>query len=240
CCGARDHSNASLKREEAMPITGIELSTGAPYSVEAGGDGERDDTSVLQTALNACGLIKVPSGTYMLSDTLTIPSIDGAGIIGDGAGLLSEQSLSAGTVFKASFAKGDIIQCPAHLTHAMFRGFVLDRSVTATSGSGLNTGTISDGAVIDDVWSLHSHIGFIFSTCGYGVIGNCRASSNVSHGFSIVGQWQTSKCFSNINGGWGVYVPGHRSPSGNSFCPHPRLSPSGHRNPRTPLHRPPL
>jgi hypothetical protein len=44
-----------------MPIAGIELSTGAPYSVEAGGDGERDDTSVLQTALNACGLIKVPS-----------------------------------------------------------------------------------------------------------------------------------------------------------------------------------
>lgn len=215
------HSDAETA---SRPITGINLSTGAPYSANAYGDGTHDDKSVLQTALNTCGLIKVPAGTYILSGTLTIPSIDGAGIIGDGAGLLSEQSSSGGTVFKASFARGDIIHCPTHLTHATFRGFVLDRSVTATSGSGLNTSISSDGAVIDDVWSLHSYVGFTFSTCGYGVISNCRASSNVSHGFSIVGQWQTSKCYSNSNGGCGFYVAGQLSPNGNSLGQYTGLS----------------
>ena len=47
----------------SRPITGIDLSTGAPYSALAWGDGTNDDTVVIQAALNACGLIKVPAGT---------------------------------------------------------------------------------------------------------------------------------------------------------------------------------
>lgn len=133
----------------SRPITGIDLSTGAPYSALAWGDGTNDDTAVIQAALKACGLIKVPAGTYKLTSTLSIPPIDGAGIVGDGAAIKNVQASTTGTVFVANFASGDIITCPQHLTHPTFRGFVLDRSVTPTSGIGLNLSIICDAALID-------------------------------------------------------------------------------------------
>ena len=199
----------------SRPITGIDLSTGGPYSALAWGDGNNDDTAVIQAALNVCGLIKVPAGTYNLTSTLSIPPIDGAGIIGDGAAIKNVQASTAGTVFVANFASGDIITCPQHLTHPTFRGFVLDRSVTPTSGIGLNLSIICDAALIDDVWSKHSVIGFYFGTTGYSSANNLHAEANTSHGFQIVGQWQLSKLVALLNGGCGFYVAGIIS-GGNS------------------------
>jgi len=193
----------------ARPITGINLSTGAPYSANAWGDGSTDDYNTIQTALNTCGLIHVPSGTYVLSQGLSIPSIDGAGIIGDGGGVINLNTSYAGTTFKASFVSGNIITLPQGITHATLKGFALDRSVSVTSGYGLATNTSnSDDILIDDVWSQKSVTGFYLGTVGYARISNCRAQSNTGHGFEITGQWQTSKLFAQSNGSYGFYVHG--------------------------------
>ena len=193
----------------SRPITGINFSTGAPYSANAFGDDATDDYSVIQTALNSCGLIHVPSGTYRLSQGLSIPSIDGAGIIGDGGGVINLNTSYSGTTFKATFTTGNILTVPQGITHATLKGFCLDRTSTATSGYGLATNASnSDSILIDDVFSLHSVTGFFLGTVGFARISNCTAQSNSGHGFEITGQWSTSKCFAQSNGSYGFYVHG--------------------------------
>ena len=73
---------------------------------------------------------------------------------------------------------------------------------------GLNLSIICDAALIDDVWSKHSVIGFYFGTTGYSSANNLHAEANTSHGFQIVGQWQLSRLWAMLNGGCGFYVAG--------------------------------
>ena len=77
--------------QAARQITGTALSTGAPYTALAWGDGEHDDQPILQAAWDACGLISVPAGNYRIDSPLMGPFVDNAGIIGVGAGLKAQR-----------------------------------------------------------------------------------------------------------------------------------------------------
>src|SRR5262249_48093628 len=78
--GLRLKHRESSKESEMVAgraITGIDLSTGQPFSANAFGDDSHDDWNTIQTAINTCGLINVPSGIYRLSRGLTFPSSGG-------------------------------------------------------------------------------------------------------------------------------------------------------------------
>lgn len=191
------------------PVTGINLSTGAAFSVLANGDGSTDDYAILQNALNTCGLIHVPSGRYRLSQGLVFPSVDGCGIIGEGGGYLNMQATYAGTTLLAAFTVGDILAVPTQITHFTLHGVMLDRTSQASQGYGLNmtTGT-NDRCDIRDVMSKRSVIGFGFGTTGYGSLEYLIAESNSLWGFEVVGQYQMAKCLAVLNGGDGFRVQG--------------------------------
>jgi hypothetical protein len=201
----------------SRPVTGIELGTGAPYVALAWGDGVHDDQPVLQSAWDACGLIKVPAGNYRIDAPLIGPYIDNAGIIGDGAGLKSPSSdTTAGTLITASFASGDAVQSHASIQHPIFQGLVITRLPTAVYGFGLNLNTICDFATLSDLWITGHMIGLNLSTTGYSKAEFIRSEGNADNGINIVGQWQLDRIFSVNNGAAGFAVQAALS-GGNSL-----------------------
>jgi hypothetical protein len=201
----------------SRPITGIDLSTGAPYSALAWGDGIHDDQPVLQAAWNACGLIKVPSGNYLIDRPLIGPNVDNAGIVGEGAGLKAPtDSAAAGTIITANFSSGDAIQSHASIQHPTFQGLVITRGPTAVSGFGLNLNSISDFALLSDLWISRHANGLNLSTTGYSKAEFIRSELNTNNGVNVVGQWQLDRIFSAKNGAAGFAVQAVL-PGGNSL-----------------------
>lgn len=201
----------------SRPITGINLRTDAPYSVLAWGDGTHDDQPVLQTAWNACGLIKIPSGTYRIDNPLIGPNVDNAGIIGDGAGLKAPSNPSgAGTIITANFEAGDAILSHASIQHPTFQGLVITRGPAAVEGFGLNLNSICDFALLSDLWISRHTIGLNLSTTGYSKAEFIRSEFNTNNGVNIVGQWQLDRIFSAKNGATGFAVQAVL-PGGNSL-----------------------
>ena len=135
-----------------VTVTGINYSTGAPYSANAAGDGVGDDTSVLQTALNTCGLINLPAGTFRITSTLSIPVLTGSGIVGAGSG---------STTIKADFTNGTAVRIgtlsASSSDHSTIRGFKITRVGTASTDSyGLD---VSRGSVLGSESADHVFVG---------------------------------------------------------------------------------
>ena len=183
------------------------MSTGAPYTALAWGDGEHDDQPILQAAWDACGLISVPAGNYRIDNPLMGPFVDNAGIIGVGAGLKA--------LFDARRCRHDhhrqlcvrrAIQSHASIQHPLFRGLVITRRPAAVSGFGLNLNTICDFALLSDLWITGHVVGLNLSTTGYSKAEFIRSEGNASNGINIVGQWQLDRIFSVKNGAAGFAV----------------------------------
>jgi len=98
------------------------------------GDGVADDTARIQDAINSSPLqvIHIPSGTYLVTDTITVPS--GNIIVGDGAGLTTILAKSLGT-------SADLFSVNAPISEGLtteFSGFTVSVS-TANARYGIVT-----------------------------------------------------------------------------------------------------
>lgn len=191
----------------ARPITGTNLVGGTPYSANAWGDGSHDDTSVLQAALTACGLIHVPSGTYRITSTLTVPSASGGGISGDGVGFgLNGAAANAGTTFYADFTGTAITNSCAN---PLFENFEILRNGTPTSGTyGLDMGSANVNGIVRDVMSWGNYFGFFLRGSGTSTAEGLWAQSNLSAGFVLDGTWNMSQTLAQSNGGHGYLLQG--------------------------------
>lgn len=199
------------------PVTGFALSSGAPYSVMAWGDGEHDDQPILEQAWNACGLIRLAPGNYRIDRPLVGPNVDNAGIIGAGAGAkFTTTSTCAGTIIVANFTSGDAIVSHCAIQHPTFRGLVITRSRVASSGFGLNLNNSCDFAYLSDLWLTRHGVGLNLNTTGYSKAEFIRSESNRENGINVVGQWQLDRVFSANNGGAGFSVQAVL-PGGNSL-----------------------
>ena len=201
----------------SRPITGINLSTGAPYSALAWGDGVHDDQPILQAAWNSCGLIKLPAGIYRVDTPLVGPNVDGAGIMGDGAGVkLPASANTAGTIIRATFESGTVIESHTSINHPTFQGLVIERAIAPISGCGLDMGVSSDQALLSDLWLVGHAVGLRLRTTGYAKAEYVRSERNTGNGIEVVGQWQLDRIFSAVNGGCGFEVS-PALPGGNSL-----------------------
>jgi hypothetical protein len=207
------------------PITGINLADRKPYVGYAWGDGEHDDQPAIQEAWDCCGLIRVPSGIYSLDNPLVGPKVIGAGIVGAGGGCIdpAHQLKTAGTIFVATFEQGTVITSGAHVTHATFKGFAIDRLVEPKAGYGLDMNISNDGCDLSDLWIEHQLIGLNLATTGYSKAEMIRCQLNKSNGFNITGQWQLDRCFSACNDGIG-FACTHALETGNSLGQYKGLS----------------
>lgn len=99
-----------------MPLTKVTYSMidGAPANVldfGAKGDGVTDDTIAIQAALNAAEAVYFPSGTYKITTTLTISSVNRQYIYGDGkTSILAYSATSNGIpLFRVGFNRDNIL-----------------------------------------------------------------------------------------------------------------------------------
>jgi len=220
-----------------VQVTGINKSTGAPYSATAAGNGTTDDTTVLQTAINTCGLIKLPAGTYRITSTLTFPTysfgggtfvVAGGGIIGAGSG---------STTIKADFTNGTAIQANSSVTgHCLtHRGYKVTRVGTPTAnsygldiGSGTTLGVNSPDKVRLDDLILDGHYhGLRCSSTGWSRVTDVISQNNLQDGIHLVAQWQTKNVQALNNGNFGFYIVGVLSPNGNSMGNYRGLTATG-------------
>lgn len=195
-------------------VTGINLSTGAPYSAAAAGNGSTDDTAVLQAAITACGQIHLPAATYRTTATLTFPTtpagsfvVAGAGIIGSGSGSCTIFADHTATAVQAN--SGVTAQCLVH------RGYKITRGSSAAAGGtfGLDIGAgTALGFDTPDKVRLHDLIldghntGLRVSTTGWARMTDITSINNDLDGMFLVAQWQTRNINSNNNGRYGYRI----------------------------------
>lgn len=217
-----------------VQVTGINLSTGAPYTATAAGNGSTDDTTVLQNAINACGLIKLPAATYRTTAKLTFPIIGaggfvvaGGGIIGSGSGSCTIFADHTDTAIEAN--SGVTAQ---GLTH---RGYKITRGSSAAAGGtfGLDIGAgttlggdTPDKCRLKDLILDGHNTGLRVSSTGWCRMVDITAINNDLDGISLVAQWQTRNINSNNNGRYGFYMAGVLA-GGNSMGNYRGLSASG-------------
>lgn len=175
--------------------------------------GVADSWSAIQTAWNAYPVIYIPSGKYRLSTTLVGPTIDGAGIIGDGAwyGLDftgTSWSTGEGTLLLATQTTTDVVRSANNILRPYYKGIAIMRTSQATSGYGLNMNISStnDQAYLDDIHLANHNVGLKLGSTGWSVASNIVSEGNRSHGVELIGQWQLNNVFSAINGGNGFHV----------------------------------
>lgn len=190
------------------PITGINISTGAAYSALAFGDGSADDTSVIQAALTACGLIYIPAGIYKVTSTLTFPaSTSSVGIIGAGA-CDPAWTPHTGTMIYFTPTTGDIVRFNASTYHPTLIGLGLCRPTVASSGYGVSIDVSNDAMYLADLVITKSRTGIKAGVTGYSSISNVRIELCGSHAFDLTGQYQLSKCLAALNGGDAIHCVG--------------------------------
>ena len=192
----------------ARPITGTNLVGGTPYSANAWGDGTHDDTTVLQAALTACGLINIPSGTYRTTSTLTIPANSGSGMIGDAVGYVTTGAANnVGVTIYADFTGSNAIN--NNCANPTIKRMEVYRHGTAAAGVyGVDMGAANVNGVIEDVMSWGHNKGFYLRASGAAVCEGCHAESNASDGFVIEGPWALSQTMSQDSGGRGYVLQG--------------------------------
>lgn len=212
-------------------VTGINLSTGAPYSAAAAGNGSTDDTAVLQAAITACGLIKLPAGTYRTTATLTFPLssgnvVAGSGILGAGSGSTTIFADHTATAIQAN--SGVTGQCLNHRGYTLTRGgtpaantFGLDMGLGSTPGN-----DTPDKCRLDDLILDGHYTGLRASTTGWSRMTNIISRNNLLDGVYLATQWQTKNIQSTGNGRYGFYFT-NAVAAGNSVGNYRSLTASG-------------
>lgn len=96
----------------------------------AKGDGVTDDSTAIQTCINNASVIFFPSGSYLISTTISIPSYKT--LQGNGQATIQLKANSNSHMFR--IADG--------ATNVVIDGFIIDgQKVTNTGGNGITTGT---------------------------------------------------------------------------------------------------
>lgn len=98
------------------------------YDAGATGDGKTDDTAALQKALNTHSRVFLPQGTYLLSDTLTIPS--GRSLFGEAWSVIQLKNHSKG--FDDPTKPKSLIVVPQGATHVQFWNLVFETQGNAS------------------------------------------------------------------------------------------------------------
>ena len=193
--GATGSSTRTVK-EKLLDITSLN-----DFAVV--GDGVADDlqafTDAYAYALVHGKVLHIPAGTYRITGAWTI-SGHGVAVIGDGY---------FNTEIILDNANGNAINVTGD--GYTLKGFKVNRSQNAVSGSGIKVANDSYGT-LEDIWSFNHYLGFELGPTARSVLAECRAENNFSHGFyfattstNVAMQWQITACLSEFNNGYGWY-----------------------------------
>ena len=176
----------------------------------ARGNSTADDTASIQAAISLTtngSKIYFPPGNYLISSAL---AVGGSGITLMGSGKNS-------TYITSNNASNPCISITNGSNNINVVSMTLMHSGTPISGGdGIASLGIIDQSSIIDVNAKGNFCGFHLSSTGYGLIQNCTAQSNYSHGFYLASnanvasggglQWYLSECISQTNNGCGFFV----------------------------------
>jgi hypothetical protein len=141
-------SSVSLLQGSSLTILYQAKNAKADYGAK--GDGVTDDTVALQTALNAGGPLYLPSGTYVVSSTLTVTGRKGFVMLGDGITSVLKPT--------ASVAGLPVLQVQ-NSRDCVFRDFRIDGSHTSSNQpsaavlllAGLSGGYVSSNNLFSNI-----------------------------------------------------------------------------------------
>jgi len=168
-------------------------------------DGSTDDTTAIQTVLNAYKYVLIPA------------SVSGCKVSTITVGNLAYQVL-AGAGPEASFLTSssttvDIIQMAAAVPGLIIRDLGLKRSVTASAGCGIDYLGYVDLPQLVDIEVQQQYVGVCLSSTGYGIFRHSYIHNNISDGWTIKYtttnnefQWYVDTVLSANNGGRCVTV----------------------------------
>lgn len=134
---------------------------GTIYSVVAT-NGSTDQTSAIQTALNAGGIVRLSPGTFKISSALTFPTGSACTLIGCGPGV---------TVINSVIPSGSADAIDVHYTAraATATGGIRDLSITGTSATtyGIDCHYANAGWFINNVWISGCAVGIRYRDSWY-------------------------------------------------------------------------
>jgi hypothetical protein len=172
----------------------LRLATVSVRAFGATGDGVTDDLAAFQTAISTVtaaggGTIAVPKGTYLVSETLTLPAF--TTLVGDGPDV---------TVIQATHSSGAAIRIKGFSTRVL--SLTVDASAARTAGAaGSNFGI------------LQEPLDTAGQECKFCVYNNLIVRNQPSHGVALVAGFMAggiSNCRITTNGGHGVIVDNGR------------------------------
>jgi hypothetical protein len=134
------------------------------------GDGHHDDTEALEKALLlGGGTVFLPSGTYLLTRSLSLPS-HGIRLVGEGP---------YNTVLRSTSPTANLIE-GKHLALVEIRDLQLESLVTRTAGAGIYFEDVNQFTVTD-VRLIDCYDGMTFVGCSNGFLNRIR----LTHGYGV-------------------------------------------------------
>lgn len=197
---------------------------GATWFVSPSADptGEIDSTSAINAALATGIPVFLPCGTFKVSQIVfgaaneTLHGTSGTGISGS----------NGCTVIKTSSTSEDVLAVNA--TGYWITDVVIDRSVTASAGAGINVAQGLAG-LIERTVAQNQYYGFELGPSSHSTCNLCTAQNNYASGFYLYStntyspiQWQLYEPLSQFNDGYGYLVT-----AGNSNTTDPVFINSG-------------
>ena len=195
-----------VKVGSGLSISGagvLSANSGAIVSVKdygAKGDGTTDDSAAFNAALAVNTTVFVPEGVYRLASRVTVGQLDRQTLYGEN---------STSTILRSSSQTEPVIYVNAGVPGVSIRSMTIDRSVTPTTGVGIDYNRIGEG-VLDDLLVQNHLVGIRLGEAGYSRLTNSTIWKNLSHGVVMAStntgqlQWSLFNCLLTQNGGSGL------------------------------------
>lgn len=174
------------------------------------GDGKTLCDSAFSAAIETGMPVFVPSGRFLISNTITLGSF--THLFGVGNNNLTSNMNS---IIVCNNASVPVITMEYGSQFNSVKNVTVTHSVTATSGG---DGVVAQGisnSIIQNVWSINNYNGFKLGNTGISWFSDCVAMNNDAVGvlytnleFSGALQWQTQRVFSSLNQSHGFSIVG--------------------------------